>query len=198
MIAGYFGAMYVLWIYTAWLPQYLEIQLHLSVATTGWIASIPFFFGVVGSLIAGRVCDVLLKHGFSPIASRKVPTVASLLGVAFFTLLASLTSVTALAVACISISLFLLYGTACAAWSMASVVAPAYCTASISSIQNFFGYLGAALAPITTGIIVAKTGSFHPALQVGALIATVGAIVYVVLVRESVSPRSAPLSAKGG
>jgi len=183
MIGGYMGAMYVLWIYNTWLPQYLELQLHLTVSKTGWIASVPFLFGVVGSLVTGRVCDALLHRGFSPIASRKVPMVVSLLGVALFTLLTACTSNPVLAVAFISVSLFLVYGTACCAWSMASVVGPVHCTASIGSIQNFFGYLGAAVAPTVTGIIVAKTGSFQPALMVGALFATLGAGLYLLLVR---------------
>jgi sugar phosphate permease len=192
MIAGYSGAMYVLWIYNAWLPQYLEIQLHLSIARTGWIASVPFLFGVVGSLIAGRVCDKLLKGGFSPVASRKIPIVASLLGVALFTFLASRTSSAVVAVTCISVSLFLLYSTSCAAWTMATVVAPLHCTASIGSIQNFFGYLGAALAPTVTGIIVARTGSFQPALLVGAAVVAAGAVAHLILVHKPIVGATAP------
>jgi sugar phosphate permease len=194
MIAGYAGAMYVLWIYTAWLPQYLEIQLHLSVARTGWIASIPFLFGVVGSLVVGRVCDALLRRGFSPIASRKIPFVASMFGVALLTLLTAGTTDTTLAVAYISGSLFLLYGTACAAWTMGTVVAPTSCTGSIGAIQNSFGYLGAALAPTVTGFIVDKTHSFRFAFVVGALVAVVGAIAHLVLVGPPILPRPEPLS----
>ena len=31
MILGYFGCIYLTWIYTAWLPGYLEIERHMSV-----------------------------------------------------------------------------------------------------------------------------------------------------------------------
>ena len=186
MIGGYFGAMYVLWIYTTWLPQYLEIELHLSVAKTGWIASIPFVFGVIGSLVAGRICDALLRCGFSPIASRKIPLVTSMFGVALFTLLAARAVHVGLAITYISASLFLLYSIACAAWTMATVVAPTKYTASLSSIQNFFGYLGASLAPIITGMIAEKTGSFRAAFLVGAIVAVTGAVIHLVLVRDPV------------
>jgi len=184
MIAGYFGAMYVLWIYTAWLPQYLEIELHLSVARTGWLASIPFLFGVAGSLFGGWACDRLLRSGCTPLASRKIPIVVSLFGIAICTLLAAHTESVAVALACISASLFLLYVTSTAAWAMATVVAPTHCAASIGSIQNFFGYLGAALAPIVTGLIVSKTGSFHAAFAVGAGAVAAGAVVHLILVRR--------------
>jgi sugar phosphate permease len=186
MICGYMGSMYVLWIYNSWLPRYLELQLHLSIAKTGWIASVPFLFGVVGSLVTGRVCDHLLHRGFSPIASRKIPMIFCLLGIALSTLITASTSNAVLAVSCISISLFLVYGAACCAWAMVAVVTPVHCTGSLGSIQNFFGYLGAASAPILTGIIASKTGSFQPALMAGALFAVLGAIIYSALVRGTV------------
>jgi hypothetical protein len=37
MIFGYFGCIYLTWIYTAWLPGYLEIERHMSVKYTGWL-----------------------------------------------------------------------------------------------------------------------------------------------------------------
>jgi hypothetical protein len=59
-----------------------------------------------------------------------------------------------LATAFISASLFLLYVTSTCAWALSSVAAPTNCTASIGAMQNFGGYLGGALAPTVTGLIV--------------------------------------------
>jgi sugar phosphate permease len=195
MIGGYCGANYCIWIYTAWLPQYLEIQYHVTVARTGWIGSIPFLCGAAGSILTGRVCDGLLRRGFSPIASRKLPMIVSLVGVAFFTVLSSRAAGAGEAVAEISASLFLLYGAACTAWTMATAVAPAAYAASIGSIQNFFGYLAAAFAPAITGYIAAKTGSFQPALLFGAGVALAGAAVNLLLVRKPLELGAAGLSA---
>ena len=41
MILGYFGCIYLTWIYTAWLPGYLEIERHMSVKFTGFAAAVP-------------------------------------------------------------------------------------------------------------------------------------------------------------
>jgi MFS family permease len=191
MIFGFFGTIYVLWIYNAWLPGYLEMERHLSVATTGWVAAIPFLFGVVGSIVGGRLCDVLVGRGFSTINSRKYPMAASLVGTALFTVLTAVTPSNALAVVFISISLFLIYVSTSAAWAMAPIAAPANCTASIGSMQNFGGYFGGALAPTATGFIVQATGSFRPALLVGAGVAAAAAVVYLVLVREPIPPLEA-------
>jgi sugar phosphate permease len=196
MIGGFSGTNYCIWIYTAWLPQYLEIQFHVTVAKTGWIGSIPFLCGAAGSIVTGRICDKLLRHGFSPIASRKIPMIASLLGVALFSCLTARASNAFEALACISVSLFLLYGAACCAWTITTAVAPAAYAASVGSIQNFFSYLAAATAPTITGFIAASTGSFQPAVLFGAGVALLGAAAYLFLVREPLSLPADSLSAR--
>jgi MFS family permease len=142
-------------------------------------------------LVGGKLCDVLVERGFSAMNSRKYPMAVALSGIAVFTVLTALTPSSTLAVLFISISQFLIYVSASAAWATASVAAPANCTASIGSMQNFGGYVGGALAPTITGFIVQQTHSFAPALLVGAAIAAVAAIIYMLLVREPIPPISA-------
>jgi sugar phosphate permease len=194
MIFGYFGTIYVLWIYNAWLPGYLEMERHISISNTGWIASIPFLFGVVGSILGGRVCDMLVERGLTPINSRKYPMAAALLGTAIFTVFAAESSNNTVAVVCISISLFLIYISTSCAWATAPVAAPANFTASIGSMQNFGGYIGGALAPTVTGFIVQSSGSFEPALLVGAAVAFCAAITYLIMVRGAIPPIDLALS----
>jgi cyanate permease len=69
------------------------------------------------------------------------------------------------------------------------VAAPTNCTASIGAMQNFGGYLGGALAPTVTGLIVQSTGSFVLALVVGAGIAVASGVAYLVLVRDPITER---------
>jgi MFS family permease len=186
MIAGYFGTIYCTWIYTAWLPFYLEHERHISVGKTGFLAAIPFFWGVVGGLLGGWLVDVLLARGVSPMGSRKYPMALALVGVAVFTAATAVAPSNTLALVFISCALFLAYVSSSTAWAMASVAAPSNCTASIGAIQNFGGYLGGALAPLVTGFIVQATGGFAPALFVGAVVALVAAGLYTLLVGEPV------------
>jgi MFS family permease len=197
LILGYFGSIYILWLYNAWLPQYLQIQWHLTVARTGWVAAIPFLFGVVGSLLGGWICDRLLAKGFSPINSRKVPMVTALVGTGLFTFLAATAPNSTLAVSYIAASMFLCYISISSAWATASVAAAANATASLGSLQNFGGYLGGALAPTITGIVVDRSGSFRVALFVGALVAVGAALAFLVLVRGPVGSTAAPERAGG-
>jgi MFS family permease len=187
MIFGYFGCIYLTWIYTAWLPGYLEIQRHMSVKYTGWAAAIPFAWGVVGGVLGGYIADILVRRGVEPLKSRRYPAALALLGTAACTVAAAYVESNALAIAFISASLFLVYVTSTCAWALSSVAVPTNCTASIGAVQNFGGYLGGALAPTVTGLIVQSTGSFVPALVVGALIGVVSAASYFFVVDQPIT-----------
>jgi hypothetical protein len=68
------------------------------------------------------------------------------------------------------VTLAMTFGSLCAGlfWALASVIAPANCTASAGSLANFGGYLGGALVPMVTGFIVQATGSSPPPCCWGA------------------------------
>jgi MFS family permease len=187
MIFGYFGCIYLTWIYTAWLPGYLEIQRHMSVKYTGWAAAIPFAWGVLGGVLGGYIADMLVRRGVEPLKSRRYPAAIALLGTAACTVAAAYVESDALAIAFISASLFLVYVTSTCAWALSSVAVPTNCTASIGAVQNFGGYLGGALAPTVTGLIVQTTGSFVPALVVGAVIGVVSAASYFFIVDQPIT-----------
>jgi cyanate permease len=53
-------------------------------------------------------------------------------------------------------------------------------------MQNFGGYLGGALAPTATGFIVQSTGSFVPAMLLGAGVAMACALAYFLIVRDPI------------
>jgi ACS family glucarate transporter-like MFS transporter len=55
---------------------------------------------------------------------------------------------------------------------------------ALSSIQNFFGNIGAVSAPIVTGYLVSSTGSFTLALVVAGAMATLGAVAYVFILGD--------------
>ena len=78
MVLGFFGEVYMGWVYQAWLPGYLEIERHMSIGKTGWVAAIPFACGVLGSVGAGWLTDHLSARGVSPINSCKIPVVIGL------------------------------------------------------------------------------------------------------------------------
>ena len=182
MMLGFFGEVYIGWVYAAWLPGYLEIQHHMSIGKTGFVAAIPFAFGVLGSIIGGNVADRLVRRGWAPIIGYKWPIITGLVTLATFTLLAAQMTDVTWAMICITVAVFAngICGSTC--WGLASVIAPRNLTGSLGSIQNSGGYIGGALAPTVTGFIVQATGSFVPALLAAAAIGYVGALSYLLIV----------------
>jgi len=186
MIFGFFGTVYLLWLYLTWLPGYLEIEHHMSTLRTGFAASIPFIFGFFGALTGGAISDWLGRRGFSPINSRKYPIVCGLLGMALFTVPAALTHSADLAILFIAIAMFFGNISSTTSWALVTAVAPPNYVASLGSIQNFGGYFGGSFAPIVTGLIAQHTHSFAGALIVGAGIGATSAMIYLFAVTKPI------------
>lgn len=181
MMLGFFGSVYLNWVYLTWLPGYLRTERHMDLAQSGIAASIPFFCGFAGALLAGWASDRVTRGASSPVAARRNAVVVAMLGMVAFTIPAALVESNVVAVACISIVIFLANASSACSWSLATVAAPPSRIASLGAIQNFGGFLGGALAPVLTGYI-AQTWSFVPALLTGAAIAFAGAMSYHFLV----------------
>jgi sugar phosphate permease len=185
MMLGFFGSVYLNWVYLTWLPGYLRTERHMDLAYAGMAASIPFLCGFAGALVAGWASDRVVKAATSPISGRRNAVVATMLGMVAFTIPAALVESNVVAVACISMVIFLANASSACAWSLATVAAPRSHIASLGAIQNFGGFLGGALAPVLTGYI-AQGWSFVPALLTGAGIAFAGAMAYHFLVTKPI------------
>jgi MFS family permease len=178
LMLGAFCTGYITWMYQTWLPAYLEMQQHVSIAKTGFLASIPLLCAFIGALSGGFVSDWLAARGMNLINSRRLPLIGGLVGSAVFTGLAALASGSFEAIACISLSMFFMqFGITCK-WILVTAVTPQAYTASAASNQNFAGFLGGTCSPIVTGFIVDVTGSFVAALAIGAVITLIGAALF--------------------
>jgi MFS family permease len=182
LILGFFGNVYIGWLFIAWLPGYLEIQRHMSIPKTGFVASVPFLFGLVGSLVFGWLADRQTRRGMTAIRSRKLLTVVGLVIMALATVVAAETPSNFIAVASISVAIFFGFGSGGTSWSLANAAAPQSYAASLGAIMDFGGFIGGALAPLVTGFVVQASGSFTPALLVAGIIGLLSATAYLVLI----------------
>jgi MFS family permease len=183
LLLGFFGVIYVNWLFNAWLPGYLEIERHISVKNTGMASAIPYTFAIAGALSSGWLVDFLSRRGVSPINSRKLPLCSVLVLEMVFVSLAAMVPSNAVAIACLSGALFCGASASTYSWALVTVVGPSNCTGSLGALMNFGGYLGGSMAPIVTGFIVQETGSFVPALFMGAGMALLAGIAYFALIR---------------
>jgi len=182
LILGFFGNVYVGWMFTAWLPGYLEMQRHMSIPKTGLVASVPFFLGLVGSVSGGWLGDRLNIGGMTAIGSRKLLTVVGMTIMSLATVTAALVSSSVVAVAAISVAMFFALSSSSSSWALSGACAPRSYAASLGAIMDFGGFIGGALAPTVTGFVVQITGSFTPALLVAGGIGLVSSLIYLVAI----------------
>lgn len=70
-------------------------------------------------------------------------------------------------------------------WTLASDIAPPGQVASLGAIQNFGGFIGAAVAPVVTGAILTVTrGDYTLVFLVGGVLLLVGAVSYGLFVKD--------------
>jgi MFS transporter, ACS family, L-galactonate transporter len=182
MMLGAFCSGYGIWMYVTWLPGYLEGEHHISIARTGYLASIPLVCSMFGSFCGGYASDRLVARGMPIVQARKLPAALGYLASALFTAFAALSTAPAPAILWISLAMFFLYFAVAAKWTLITAVSPQDFCGSCSSIQNFGSYLGGACSPVLTGLIVDWTGSFVMALTIGGIVMAVGAGIYYFMV----------------
>ncbi|WP_165501932.1 MFS transporter [Kosakonia quasisacchari] len=186
MVIGNFSIMFTIWVYLTWLPGYLEKSLGFSLKQTGWLAAIPFFAGILGVLCGGAISDRLIRRGVKTITARKVPIVTGAALAACFVAPIPFVQSTTLSIALLSIGYFFSQLPQGVIWTLASDIAPKEQVASMGAIQNFGGFLGAACAPIVTGIILDATGQFTNVFFLGAGLLMLGALSYGLFVKKPI------------
>jgi MFS family permease len=160
---------------------------------SGFAAFVPFFCGFIGCLVSGWFSDRMVKLTGSLIRGRKLLAVFAMFGMAAFTIPGALIEDNGLALACISVVIFLANVASTASWALVSAVAPQGQVASLGAVQNFGGYIGGSLAPIVTGYVAKATGgNFVPALAIGAGVVSLSALAYLFGVTHPIKSEETP------
>lgn len=183
---GFMGVIYMLWLHLTWLPGYFEKQHGMDLYKTAWVVSLAYLFGAIGTVVAGRACDLLVRRGMSILGSRKFTIIAGLLTAAGFTLMVTFVTNVVGCVVLLCLALFSINMASATAWMIVNTVIASRRVASFGSIQNFGGYLAGSVAPIVTGFSVQYSGSFSLAFVISAAIAVAAALAYFVLLREPI------------
>ncbi len=185
MILGAFGIFYTVWVYLTWLPSYLQTSLGFSLSQMGWVAMLPFMFGIAGVLFGGWLSNRLVKRGVNTVLARKIPIVGGAVLAAAAVLPAAFVTNVPAVIALLCIGYFAAQVPIGCLWTLAADVAPSHQVASLGAIQNFAGIIGAAVAPSETGaILAANNGSYTLVFVTGGALLLVGAIAYGVFVKD--------------
>jgi MFS transporter, ACS family, D-galactonate transporter len=153
--------------------------MHMDILKSAGFTAIPWACATVSDLLVGGwLIDRLIARGHDETLVRKTVLIAGMvLGLAV--LGAPFTTDPRWAVMWISIALSGLAAAAPVGWSIPSLIAPRGGTATIGGIMNFFNNLMGAVAPVTTGYIVAATDSFAAAFLVAGIVLLIGIAAYI-------------------
>ena len=193
MMLGFGGINYTNWLYTAWIPGYLQTARHLSLARTGWLASIPFLCGAAGMMLSGVSADGFARRGFRLTTVHRTQIIVGMIVSAASTSFVARSGSTGAAVVGISGALFAIHFAGTSGWGYAQAVSSARYVASLSALQNFASFIIASAAPVTTGWLLDRTHSFTIALGLCSVITLLGALSYATLAAPD---RSAPTTAE--
>lgn len=178
-------AVYSVYLYLSWLPNYLQTARHLSLVSSGLFTAVPFFVGAVVIVLTNWIGDRALSREALHNGGRRLVVAACLflcaVGMAI-PVAQGLALVVVLTIFPVSFG-----GTATA--TNAALATDLLRSPADSGRAFAFMVLGGnvfgLLAPIVTGYIVQATGSFASAFIVAGVLSLIGAIVSLTLTRHT-------------
>ena len=188
-ITASFCYMYFVYFCMTWMPAYFMERRHLSLGTMGLFVFFSFGGMAIVATPAGWAADRLIDRGYNPVTVRKCFTIAGFSIACTEIIGARATSLeTALIFAVVSLSGL---GLATANyWALTQTLIPGAAIGRISGIQNCACSLAGIVAPVLTGSLLQKTGSYEAPMVAILVVLMLGVLSYVFLVREKYAPQA--------
>jgi MFS family permease len=178
---GQFCCNYSFYFLLGWMPLYLVKARGLSVVEMSQVGGSIFMVQAVFAASTGFVSDRWILAGQTPTVARKTFMVGSCIGVTVCMLLA-MKSTPALAIGCL-IAAGAFFGLqAPMVHIIAQTLGGPRAAGQWLGMQNFGGNLAGIVAPIVTGFIVDRTGSYYWAFAVTAIISLMSAALWTFMV----------------
>ena len=179
---GFFCFDYYWYLLVTWLPDYLVTVRHLTVLRAGFYAALPYLVFGICEPIGGWVTDWLIHRGHNETPTRK-----TMLSIAFMT---GLLLIPVVKVESASSVLAFLIGASFVGLGAGNLFAILQCCAPPdeigiwTGIENFVGNVGGIIAPLATGFLIARTGSYFPGFALAAVVLVAGLLAYWFIVGE--------------
>jgi len=193
MMGGYFCNLWVYQIFLVFIPLFIINQFGVKFASLGLIASVPWIGAIVGDLASGLISGKLSERpGWTTLKAKKVTIVASMLLQAVVLAMIPFNGLfgegagLAIAVTLMAFALGFNGAVVAHAWSLPCEVTTPSTVASVGSIQNFGGFIGATLSPLVAGLVIDATHSFNLVFYISAGVAVLSALFYHFGVRQPI------------
>ncbi len=188
-IIASFCYMYFVYFCMTWMPAYFMERRHLSLGKMGLYTFFSFAGMATVATLAGWAADVLIGRGHNPVTVRKWFTIAGFTVACTELIGARASSLeTALVFAVVSLSGL---GLATANyWALTQTLIPGAAIGRISGIQNCACSIAGIVAPILTGWLLQKTGSYEAPMMAILVVLLVGVLSYVLMIQEKFAPKT--------
>jgi len=188
-IVASFCYMYFVYFCMTWMPAYFMERRHLSLGKMGLYTFFSFGGMAIVATLAGWAADRLIGRGHNPVTVRKWFTIAGFSIATTELIGARATSLeTALVFAVVSLSGL---GLATANyWALTQTLIPGAAIGRISGIQNCACSVAGIVAPILTGWLLQKTGSYEAPMMAVLVALLAGVLSYLFLIREKYAPKA--------
>ena len=172
---------YYLYFLVTWLPFYLVRGRHLSMNAMAREGALLFLMAAISSAATGKLGDRWIQAGASPTSVRKGLIAFGHVGIGIALLLIVKTS-GVLFVGMLALTGIFLGISVCFSWAFPQSLAGPRMVGRWVGMQNFVGNVGGATAPIVTGLLLDRTGSFYWPFFITALVAWIGAVAWSLIV----------------
>ncbi|WP_267618563.1 MFS transporter [Gordonia bronchialis] len=178
---GYASYTYAYYVLLTWLPGYLEKQFGVNLLKGGIYSMVPWLVAIIAQfLIAGVLMDRWLARSGDVTKVRRTVLIVSLLASLAVTGAAYANTI-GVALIFLSIGAAGLAVSVPAGSSIVALIAPEGYSGSLGGIVNFVANLIGIAAPIVTGMVVDKTGSFAGAFLVTGAVIIAGIFCYTIV-----------------
>src|ERR1700722_6999389 len=178
-------AVYTVYLYLSWLPNYLQTVRGLSMVNSGLFTSVPFFVGAAVIIVTNWIGDRILTPQTMREGARRILVVACLLLGALGLLIPFVDSLWLVVVLTIFPISFGGTATATNAALCNDLLRSQADSGRAFAFMVLGGNVFGLLAPIVTGYIVQATGSFSSAFVLAGALSLIGAVVSFGLTRHT-------------
>ncbi len=167
-------------LFATWFPKFLQEVFKVDVGTAGWLTSIPLLSVVAGSWLGGAFSDWLLVRTGSRRGSRQWTAAVTMFACAAFFLAAMFQPLAGPAVTLIAAAAFFGAIAGPVAYAITIDMGEKH-VATVFSVMNMAGNVGAALFPLAVGYLVDATGRWDVVLPLVAGIYVAGGVCWLLL-----------------
>jgi MFS transporter, ACS family, D-galactonate transporter len=179
---GFFCFDYYWYLLVTWLPDYLVTVRHLTLMRAGFYAALPYLVYGACQPMGGWISDWFIRWGYDATRTRKtVITIAFLTGLFIIPAARVASPVAALALLACGSVVGLSAGNL---FAIIQCCAPPEELGVWTGMENFAGNIAGVLAPIVTGFLIARTGTYLPGFAVAAIVLAAGILAYWFIVGE--------------